>query len=364
MIPDVHPFQTRTVRPLPRQVRLALLVLAHLAAVAVVGAADYLSGPDYELRPFYIFPVASAAWFLGRTFGLFIALIATLSLFFANDYLGAAMSRGLSVPIWNTASRLTIYVTITLLTSQLHRQSHELRVKSDALLEESKLRDEYVALFVHELRHSAAAMALASTSLASSERLRDDERGYMGQLGVQARDLEQLASQLLAIGRMEGAPLELDVTTVDLRDLAASAATQSGPSGRVTVRPAPNAALVRADPDELRRALDNLVRNGLKYSRPPSPVEISVIERNGMRGLQVADQGVGFDPGAAGQLFRKYGRLRIRGGGGDGAGLGLYLTRLIVEAHGGVVEASSPGPGAGARFGFLLPRLEEEPSRA
>ena len=338
--------------------------MGHLVAVAIVGAADYLSGPDYELRPFYVFPVASAAWFGGRTFGLFISVIATLSLFFANDYLGAATARGLSVPLWNTASRLTIYVTITLLTSQLHQRSNELRVKSDALIEESKLRDEYVALFVHELRHSAAAMALASTSLASSDRLREDERAYMGQLGVQARDLEQLASQLLAIGRMEGAPLELDVTTVDLCELARSVATHSQLPDRVTVRPAPAPALVRADPDELRRALDNLVRNGLKYSSPQSPVEIAVIERDGMRGLEVVDRGVGFDPAAAGQLFRKYGRLRTRGGGGDGAGLGLYLTRLIVEAHGGVVEASSPGPGAGARFGFLLPRPDEEARRA
>ena len=71
-----------------------------------------------------------------------------------------------------------------------------------------------------------------------------------------------------------------------------------------------------------------------------------------------------FEPSAAGQLFRKYGRLHSRGGGGDGAGLGLYLTRLIVEAHGGRVEASSPGLGAGARFGFLLPRLDEEAARA
>lgn len=346
-------------RDLPGPVRRILLVVLHVLAVGIVGVADYASGPQYELRTFYLFPVMSAAWLGGRALGFAIAALATASLFFANDYIGRALTQGVEMPLWNTASRFLLYSVVVLLTVQLRRQDDELRARRDELLREAELREGSIALFVHELRHSAASMALASASLESSPRLADDERSFVGRLRQQAGDLERVASGLLAIGRLESGSLALDLVRVDLDRLAGDAATASIAPERIDVRHSARPLAVRADPEHLRRALDNYIRNALAYSPPPSRVSVEVVERDGLGGIVVSDRGIGFDPRETPKLFRKYGRLAGPSERRDGAGLGLYLTRLIVEAHGGRVEARSEGRGTGARFGLYLPLAPE-----
>ncbi|MDE3112104.1 MAG: sensor histidine kinase [Chloroflexota bacterium] len=344
---------------LPARPRRVLIVALHLVAVAVVGVADYVSGPQYELRTFYLIPVMSATWLGGRAFGLGVAALATVSLFFANDYLGRALAYGIDVPLWNTITRFVLYSVVVLLTAQLRRQDRELRSRRDELLREAELREGSIALFVHELRHSAASMALASASLESSPRLADDERSFVGRLRQQAGDLERVASGLLTIGRLESGSLALDLVPVDLDRLACDAAAASNAPDRIEVRHAARPVAVRADPDHLRRALDNYIRNALAYSAPPARVTVDVVEREGAAGLVVSDAGIGFDPRETSKLFRKYGRLSGPSERRDGAGLGLYLTRLIVEAHGGTVDARSEGRGTGARFALYLPLARE-----
>lgn len=346
-------------RDLPGRLRWSLLVIAHLLAIGAVGVADYVSGPQYELRTFYLFPVMSAAWLGGRRLGLAVAAVATVSLFFANDYLGRAAVQGLEVPLWNTVSRFVLYSVVVLLTAQLRHQDDELRARRDELLREADLREGSIALFVHELRHSAASMALASASLESSPRLADDERSFVGRLRQQAGDLERVASGLLTIGRLESGSLALDLVPVDLGGLACDAAAASISPERIDVRRGAHPLAVRADPEHLRRALDNYIRNALAYSPSSSRVSVEVVERDGLAGIVVSDRGVGFDPRETDKLFRKYGRLAGPSERRDGAGLGLYLTRLIVEAHGGRVDARSEGRGAGARFGLYLPLAPE-----
>lgn len=332
--------------------RTIVVVVVHVAALAVIGIADYVSGPDVELRPLYLVPVLTAAWYGGRVMGLLMAVAATISLMFANDYVGTLL-RGGAISVFNNGSRLLTYVIGALLATQLRNQADALTGKTQALLRESALREEYIALFVHELRHSAAAMSLAVATLSSSPRLVDDERAYLARLHEQARNLEQLATQLLAIGRIESG-LRLNIVDVDLRDIVTRVAAGSLEAERLDVRVPDKPARAQADPEELGRALDNYVRNALSYSPKESRVGVEVIRRDGHVGVEVSDTGIGFASEEVSQLFRKYGRLR-GASSREGAGLGLYLTKLIVEAHGGSVEAASDGLGAGARFRFLLP---------
>jgi len=264
---------------------------------------------------------------------------------------------GPTVLLWNSASRLTSYLVVALLTAQTRVQSDALRAKTDELIRESALREEYIALFVHELRHSAAAMALAVASLVPSPRLAADERVYLEHLHDQARDLEKVAGQMLAMGPLESGGIALNTVDVDLTQIAREARATSSERERIQLTLPAAPAWTRGDPEQLGRALDNYLRNALKYSPKTSPVTLEVIARDAQVGVAVSDQGVGFEPAEAPRLFKKYGRLRnTRSTKLEGAGLGLYLTRLIVEAHGGQVEAASAGPGGGSRFGFYLPQ--------
>jgi signal transduction histidine kinase len=343
----------------PAIVRSTAVVVAHLAAVAVVGLADLVTGPRYELRIFYLIPVMTAAWIGGRTLGLLIAAVSSLSLFYANNYVAGATAPGIELPVWNAAGAFILYSVVVVLTAQLRERNEELRAKRDDLLREAELREGSITLLVHELRHSAASMALASASLESSPRLADDERSFVGRLRQQASDLEHVASGLLTISRLESGSLALDLAPVDLCALAADAVSASMAPERIEVKCGARRVAVHADPEHVRRALDNYIRNALAFSAAPSRVTVEVVERDGLGGLLVTDHGAGFDPSETSKLFHKYARLDATRDRHDGAGLGLYLTRLIIEAHGGHVDASSEGNGKGARFGLYLPLARE-----
>jgi signal transduction histidine kinase len=112
---------------------------------------------------------------------------------------------------------------------------------------------------------------------------------------------------------------------------------------------------VRADPGLAEVLLTNLLSNAQKYSsrnRHPR-VEFFSEHRGGRRWLVVRDNGVGFDPRFAAQLFKPFHRLHSPEEF-EGTGIGLALVQRIVVRHGGLVEAES-APGQGATFRFWLP---------
>ena len=108
-----------------------------------------------------------------------------------------------------------------------------------------------------------------------------------------------------------------------------------------------------ADPDRVERALVNLVTNALKYSPAELPVTVR-ITRDGPRGMvSVVDRGVGIPAEDIPRLFNRFSRASTATGV-EGLGLGLFITRLIVEAHGGRIWCESE-PGKGSAFYFTLP---------
>ncbi len=110
---------------------------------------------------------------------------------------------------------------------------------------------------------------------------------------------------------------------------------------------------VVVDAAQIERVIVNLLTNALKFSAPRSPVVIGLY-RDGNRALvSIADQGRGIDPQDLPHVFEKHYRARTRGKV-EGTGLGLYISRLIVEAHGGRLWAES-NVGMGSRFTFTLP---------
>jgi light-regulated signal transduction histidine kinase (bacteriophytochrome) len=118
---------------------------------------------------------------------------------------------------------------------------------------------------------------------------------------------------------------------------------------------------VDGDPQQLRRLLQNLLVNALKYRHPDRPPEISVSaglfhpDADGAWcRLSVVDNGIGFDNKHAASIFLPFTRLQ-HDGSNDGSGIGLAIVRRIAELHGGRVSAASR-PVAGARFVFEFPQ--------
>jgi signal transduction histidine kinase len=108
--------------------------------------------------------------------------------------------------------------------------------------------------------------------------------------------------------------------------------------------------VVRADPGAARQVLANLIGNALKFSARADQPRVEVgLAPDGM--LYVRDNGVGFDPQLAPQLFKPFQRLHADDSGYPGTGVGLSIVKRLLERHGGEIRAESR-PGRGTTFAF------------
>jgi signal transduction histidine kinase len=119
-----------------------------------------------------------------------------------------------------------------------------------------------------------------------------------------------------------------------------------------------NLPVIWGDPDKVEQILTNLVGNAIKYSPEGGEVLVTVDHDGDTVQVSVRDQGIGMSPRDMGQLFEKFYRVdrdEVRRGGGTG--LGLYITKRLVEMHGGRLWAAWPG--VGSVFHFTLPTSDE-----
>src|SRR5260221_14406695 len=143
-----------------------------------------------------------------------------------------------------------------------------------------------------------------------------------------------------------------------MRELAEDAVADARATapGREIHLTADGPAVVSGDAHQLRQVLGNLMRNALVHAPGPTPVEVTVSKDDLNVAIEVRDHGPGLPAGNPRQLFQRFWRAEAgRRRGRGGAGLGLAIVGEIVDAHGGMVDASDAADG-GARFVVRLPR--------
>jgi two-component system sensor histidine kinase KdpD len=116
------------------------------------------------------------------------------------------------------------------------------------------------------------------------------------------------------------------------------------------------------DPHLLGRVLRHLLENFAAHTPPGSRVTLSSTRTDERLEFSVEDNGPGIDARDLPLIFEKFYRGKQGAGRHKGTGMGLAITRAILKAHGGGIEASNV-PGSGARFRFWVPLIEKEPSR-
>ena len=193
-----------------------------------------------------------------------------------------------------------------------------------------------------------AGEALQRGDMAAAQRL-------LPPIVQQAAVTSRLVDAMLMLARsgdmaLHKAPLDLARLTHEVTH-SLQLAPVADPATAVEIGELP---VVQADETLLRAVMTNLIGNAMKFSagRPGAKVRISADRAPGMVTIAVADNGVGFDPGAAATLFEPF--MRLHGARFAGTGIGLTIVRRIVERHGGKVWAVGQ-PDAGATFTFTLP---------
>lgn len=169
-----------------------------------------------------------------------------------------------------------------------------------------------------------------------------------------------LTRDLLDAARLQAERLELHRQPLDFGAVVAEVVeTYREPARIARVELAARIAEglgVQGDRGRLGQVVANLLSNALKFTPSGGRVTVEAEARGLVAVVRVRDTGPGFEPSDLARLFQPFTQLRepSRGPGG-GTALGLYISKGIVEEHGGQVWCESAGPGRGATFGFLLP---------
>jgi NtrC-family two-component system sensor histidine kinase KinB len=226
------------------------------------------------------------------------------------------------------------------------------------IVELQQQREDILRAVSHDLRNPLAAVLgqaqLCERRLAKAGLER--ERSAAARISSAARQMDSMIQDLVDAARSESGQLRLEREAVDLRALALDLKKGLAPphvTARVDIEVPEGLPPVWADPARLQRILTNLLSNALKYSEPGTPVTVSARQEGDVVITSVVDRGPGIAPEDLPRLFQRYGRMHTARAG-DGLGLGLYITRQLVEAHGGRVWAESE-LGVGSTFSFSLP---------
>jgi signal transduction histidine kinase len=252
------------------------------------------------------------------------------------------------------------------LNEELNKANRELNEANTKLRELSELKEEFLALTTHDLR-SPLTVISGVISFFTSGRLGElspEQKNMVAMMERNAQSLIELVNDLLDASKIESGTMRLDITSINLRGLIDELRETMEPLARekeirLDDKLPPDLPLVEADRTKLRRILVNLLSNALKFTPKGGLVQIRAEGLDGRVRLSVADTGVGIAPEDVARLFDKYEQARSRATRGEkGTGLGLYITKQLVELHGGEITVDST-PGHGSTFSFTLPKAAD-----
>lgn len=225
-------------------------------------------------------------------------------------------------------------------------------------------REDFLATTLHDVRQPLSSIKggiqLAARMLSGPQVDAERVASTLARAEIETNRMIVILEMLtdasrLALGRLEPQVEEVDFVAL-LRDIIGRLDSTSAQRVRLQLS-ADLDPRGHWDPTMLDRVVTNLVSNGLKYSPATSPLTISCENESDALHISIRDEGIGLTADEIPRLFRRYGRA---GGavasGVDGLGLGLYLSKGIVEAHGGRILAESDGPGQGSTMHVVLPR--------
>jgi two-component system sensor histidine kinase VicK len=248
-------------------------------------------------------------------------------------------------------------------------------IQYEKLKEADKMKSDFINIAAHELR--TPIQPILSLSQVLQSKINDSkQRDLLDAIVRNARRLQRLTTDILDVTKIESHSLNLNKECFNLSDIISNALedlnNQSAKSNnrklKLYYEPNNEGIFVEADKERIAQVISNLLNNAVRFTEEGT-ISINVQVRNDssnsnnhnlMIVVSIKDSGEGIDPEIMPRLFTKFGSKSSKG-----TGLGLYISKSIIEAHGGKIWAENNGEVVGERrkrgstFYFSLPAIDQ-----
>jgi signal transduction histidine kinase len=272
--------------------------------------------------------------------------------------------------LWNEKEMLDSIIAIkdNLVDSnkQLVEANKELRIHD-------KIQREFINMAAHELRTPITPILgyaeILKADLEKEERVAGEKeneknknkRIYINAIIRNAKRLEQVSQLILDTASIEARIFKLDKERLNLADVLLNAVGdqiaqdfETKNNIKLIYEPSEDIILIHADRIRLTQVISNILSNAVKFTKKGT-VSITIKKENDKAIVGIQDTGLGIDPEIMSRLFSKFATKSDTGG----TGLGLFISKSIIEAHGGTISAGNNEDGKrGATFTFTLPLSE------
>jgi signal transduction histidine kinase len=269
------------------------------------------------------------------------------------------------------------------LDNEVKKRTKELQTANKQLNMRDKAQQEFINVAAHELK--TPIQPIISLSDVLVHKIRDNENlPLIDTISRNARRLQRLSQDILDVTKIESGLLKLNKECFELKQVISNTVDdyrnqikdskrnivlvygldkkedtsqkgegvqqeQEQPYNQLLIQDNNNAIFVEADKERITQVIDNVLSNAIKFTKEGT-IYVSVESKDSQAVVNVKDNGQGIDPEVLPKLFEKFASKSYQG-----TGLGLYISKSIVEAHGGKIWAENNVEGRGAAFSFSLP---------
>jgi len=269
---------------------------------------------------------------------------------------GVAIGKGVLVVMWSRKIEKVVDERTGELrakTEELKRSYDSLSIANQQLEVHDRMQKEFINVAAHELRTPTQAILVYAELLLTDpkERAETIRAVYRNSLRLQ-----RLTNDILDVTRIESDSLRLDKQDINIKNIVQTTiedAMYRMAEQEIKLIYEPKDIMIRADGVRIAQVISNLLDNALKFTKKGS-ITVTTEKDDGRLIVSVTDTGSGIDLDIMPRLFSKFATKSHRG-----TGLGLFISRSIVEAHGGSIWCGNNGDGkSGATFAFSLPALD------
>ena len=221
-----------------------------------------------------------------------------------------------------------------------------------------RMKNEFVSTVAHEFQTPLATILGFSELIKDGVMPKDEQDKALGTIANKTEELSEMVDELLDLARIEtGEGLKVNYEDCNTNEIMATIVDnfrKRTTTHEFILEVPEEGVILKADKVRMGQVMENLLSNAVKYSLPKSVIKVTVNNIGPYCKVQVIDQGIGMTKKQAEKIFERYYRVDTSNTAPSGTGLGLFITKSIIEAHNGQIEADS-SPGEGTTVSFQIP---------